>query len=72
MDFRISTRGSHTPSSPIRKLHSLAESARSRGRIVYQLNIGQPDLPTPSVFFNQVKLFSKSVIAYAPSADILR
>ncbi|MCH7492450.1 pyridoxal phosphate-dependent aminotransferase [Patescibacteria group bacterium] len=68
MDFRISTRGSHTPSSPIRKLHSLAESARSRGRIVYQLNIGQPDLPTPPVFFNQVKRFSEAVIAYAPSA----
>ncbi len=35
------------PSSPIRKLVGAAREAEKRGKTVYRLNIGQPDVPTP-------------------------
>ena len=45
----ISIRGLEMPESPIRKLALLAAAAKARGTKVYHLNIGQHDLPTPSV-----------------------
>ena len=35
------------PVSPFRKLAPYAEAARQQGKIVYPLNIGQPDIETP-------------------------
>lgn len=45
----ISQRGVDMPASPIRKLVPLANKAKAKGTVVYHLNIGQPDLPTPEV-----------------------
>ncbi len=56
------------PSSPIRKLVPFAEEAVRKGRKVYHLNIGQPDIPTPEVALNAVKNISDKVIAYSHSA----
>lgn len=64
----LSLRAKATPASPIRKLAALAVAARQRGVRVYELNIGQPDLPTPPAFFSAVRGFKKSTVAYAPSA----
>lgn len=34
--------------SPIRKFHPYVVAAQAKGRKVYHLNIGQPDIETPS------------------------
>lgn len=53
--------------SPIRKLVPIAEETKEKGKKVYHLNIGQPDIKTPVEFFDAVKDFDKEVLAYAPS-----
>ena len=56
--------------SPMRKYHPFELEAVARGTKVYHLNIGQPDIETPKAFFDAVKNFSTSVLAYAPSAGM--
>ena len=56
--------------SPIRKFHPYAVEAEARGRKIYHLNIGQPDIETPKEFFTAIQNFKDSVLAYAPSAGI--
>lgn len=51
--------------SPIRKLVPIAEAAKKAGKKVYHLNIGQPDIETPEVFFEAVKNFNSNVLAYS-------
>ena len=64
----ISERGKSMPASPIRKLVPFAEEAKKRGRKVYHLNIGQPDIPTPEVALNAIRNFDLKVIEYSHSA----
>ena len=63
----ISQRAALFPDSPIRKLVPLAEQAIAKGRTVYPLNIGQPDLHTPHTFLNALKSYDHAVIAYGKS-----
>ena len=56
--------------SPMRKFHPYAVAAKARGVNIYHLNIGQPDVQTPPAFFEAVKAFEPSVLAYAPSPGI--
>ncbi len=56
------------PASPIRKLVPYAEEAKRKGRKVYHLNIGQPDIQTPEVARNAVKNMTDQVIEYSHSA----
>ena len=56
------------PESPIRKLVPYAEEARSKGRKVYHLNIGQPDIKTPEIAIEAVKNLQERVIEYSHSA----
>jgi aspartate aminotransferase len=65
--IRISERATIFPDSPIRKLVPFADQARSKGRTVYPLNIGQPDLPTPRPFLDALHRYDKDVIAYGMS-----
>ncbi|HKL09527.1 MAG TPA: aminotransferase class I/II-fold pyridoxal phosphate-dependent enzyme, partial [Bacteroidales bacterium] len=65
---QISDKGKQMPASPIRKLVPYAEEAKSKGRKVYHLNIGQPDIPTPEVALDAVKNISVKVIEYSHSA----
>lgn len=58
------------PASPIRKLVPYAEEAKRKGRKVYHLNIGQPDIPTPQVALDAVKNTDLKVIEYSHSAGI--
>lgn len=53
--------------SPMRKFHPYAVSARESGKKIYHLNIGQPDIATPASYFQAVRDFSQSVLAYAES-----
>ena len=45
----ISNKGKLMPESPIRKLVPFAEKAKKKGVKVFHLNIGQPDIETPTV-----------------------
>ena len=56
--------------SPIRKFHPSMVAAQAKGRKVYHLNIGQPDVETPRAFFDAVGAFGEKVLAYAPSPGI--
>ncbi len=64
----ISKKGIEMPQSPIRKLVPYAEKAKSSGKTVYYLNIGQPDIKTPEVAMNAIRNTDKTVIEYSHSA----
>jgi len=66
----ISEKGMAMPASPIRKLVPFAEAAKSKGRKVYHLNIGQPDIVTPKVALDAVRNMKEVVIEYSHSAGI--
>jgi len=65
-----SARSTSAPASPIRRLHPLAVEAKRRGKKVYHLNIGQPDIPTPEAFMRGVREAQVEVLDYAPSPGI--
>lgn len=66
----ISNRGSVMPESPIRKLVPYAEAAKKKGRKVFHLNIGQPDIETPEVALKAIKDINFKVVEYSHSAGI--
>ena len=53
--------------STIRKLAPYAEEAKKRGVSVYHLNIGQPDIHTPSTFMEGINNFKDKVLRYENS-----
>ncbi|MEA1886280.1 MAG: pyridoxal phosphate-dependent aminotransferase [Bacteroidota bacterium] len=65
---QISEKGKAMPASPIRKLVPYAEEAKRKGRKVYHLNIGQPDIDTPKVALDALKNMQDKVIVYSHSA----
>ncbi|RXJ50493.1 pyridoxal phosphate-dependent aminotransferase [Gelidibacter gilvus] len=64
---KISKKGQMMPSSPIRKLVPYAEQAYKEGKTVYHLNIGQPDIKTPEVALDAVRVHSLDILAYTRS-----
>lgn len=68
--MRYSERITTMQSSPIRKLAPIASSAKAKGIKIYHLNIGQPDIRTPKVFFEAVKNFNNEVLEYAVSPGL--
>lgn len=64
----ISSKGLAMPESPIRKLVPFAEAAKSKGKKVYHLNIGQPDIKTPEVAMDAIKNTDIEVLEYSHSA----
>lgn len=64
---KISTKGLAMPESPIRKLVPYAEKAIKKGKTIYHLNIGQPDIKTPLVALEAVKRHSLEILAYSRS-----
>ncbi|WP_290701195.1 pyridoxal phosphate-dependent aminotransferase [Lacinutrix sp.] len=63
----ISKKGQSMPQSPIRKLAPFAEKAYKQGKTVYHLNIGQPDIKTPQIALNAVKMHGLDILAYTRS-----
>ena len=59
------------PASPIRKLVPFADEAKRKGRKVYHLNIGQPDIETPEGAMDVLKNTKIKVVEYSHSAGIL-
>lgn len=66
--LKVSLRGEQMPASPIRKLVPYAEAAKKKGIKVYHLNIGQPDIETPSVCLDAVRNANFKVLEYSHSA----
>ena len=64
----ISEKGNAMPASPIRKLVPYSEEAKRKGRTVYHLNIGQPDIPTPHVALDALRNIGLNIIEYSHSA----
>lgn len=68
--MKLSKRVLSMQHSPIRRFNVYAIEAESKGKKVYHLNIGQPDVETPECFMEAIKGFDKKVIAYAESGGI--
>lgn len=67
----ISHRAAIMPSSPIRKLAKYADAARRNNIHIYQLNIGQPDIPTPECALDAVRNIDRKILEYTPSQGLL-
>lgn len=65
--LQISNRGMEMPASPIRKLAPLSYEAEKQGKLIYRLNIGQPDLPTPYKALNSLRTIDRTTLEYSPS-----
>jgi aspartate aminotransferase len=67
---KISVKAIEMPSSPIRKLVPYAEAAKKKGKIVYHLNIGQPDIETPAVALDAIRNNNLKTLEYTHSEGI--
>ena len=65
---KLSSKSQVMPSSPIRKLVPFAETAKKNGTHVFHLNIGQPDIETPSEVIQKIQKIDRKVIEYSHSA----
>ena len=65
--MNISKRVQALTTSPIRKLGPYAVAAKAKGKKVYHLNIGQPDIETPAQFMDSIRSFDEKVVAYGNS-----
>lgn len=68
--MRLSKKAREIQASPIRKLVPLANRAKAKGRHVYHLNIGQPDIETPPQMMKVYAEFDQKVLAYGPSQGL--
>ncbi len=68
--MKLSDRVQAMQNSPIRKFNPMAAEAKAKGAKIYHLNIGQPDIVTPSVFLEAIKGFDQKVLAYAESPGL--
>lgn len=65
--MKFSQRANEISESPIRKLIPYADKAKQKGKTVYHLNIGQPDVLTPDQYRESVHEYADKVLAYGPS-----
>ena len=56
--------------SPIRKFYPDIVAAEQRGIRIHSLNIGQPDIRTPELYFDALANYRQEVLAYAPSPGV--
>lgn len=68
--MEISKRVGSMQFSPIRRFNKFGFDAEAKGKTVYRLNIGQPDVETPACFKEAIDNFDKKVIAYAESGGV--
>lgn len=66
-----SKRSQNAYASPIRKLAPFALAAEAKGRKVYYLNIGQPDILTPKSALRAIQNLTEKVVKYAPAEGLL-
>lgn len=68
--MRLSHKVSECRLSPIRKFYPYILAAEERGVRIHSLNIGQPDIQTPEIYYGALGECSHGVLAYAPSPGI--
>ena len=68
--MKISEKALNMKYSAVRKLVPLATEAEKKGIKVYRLNIGQPNIETPELFFEGLRNIPDHVIRYADSRGI--
>lgn len=56
--------------SSVRKLTKFADEAEAKGKKIYRLNIGQPDLKVPAEYYEKVRAFQEPTVEYMPSQGI--
>ena len=68
--LKVSERTQKLQGSPIRRLTPYAVAAEKRGIKVYRINIGQPDIPTPTSYMEGIRKAPIDVLAYSPAQGI--
>lgn len=68
--MKLSSKMERCGLSPMRKFNPYANAATERGIKIYHLNIGQPDVKTPDIFYKAISDFSDPVLSYAPSGGV--
>ena len=68
--MKLSSKIQRCELSPVRKFYPYEMAAVEKGLKVRHLNIGQPDIETPRVFFEAISRFSDSVLEYAPAPGV--
>lgn len=66
-NMEISKRTYSMPYSSVRKLVPYEKNAIKEGKKVYHLNIGQPDIKTPDIFYDAMKNYKEETLEYADS-----
>ena len=56
--------------SSVRRLTKHADDAEAKGKIIYRLNIGQPDLKVPKEYYDRIRAFQEPTVEYMPSQGI--
>lgn len=69
-NMKISNRMEQVEFSAVRKLSPLAEEAEKKGKKIYHLNIGAPDVDVPESFFTEIAKYDSKILQYAPSKGI--
>jgi len=64
---KTSQRSQSVPLSPFRKLIPIAEQAKEKGKKVYHLNIGQPDIITPKKPIEKLRQTPLKILEYSPA-----
>lgn len=65
--MKISQKALKCNLSPMRKFHPYAVEAANKGKTIYHLNIGQPDIETPPAYYEALRNFNNPVLEYAAS-----
>ena len=68
--MELSNRIRQLKTSPTRKLNPYAEEAEKKGIKIYHLNIGQPDIETPKMFFDAIGKYNSKTLSYSHSRGI--
>ena len=71
--MQLSNRINNLKTSPVRKLLPFAEIAKQQGTKIIHLNIGQPDINTPPIFYDAIVEYTKNekILSYAHSAGLI-
>lgn len=70
--MKTSKRSNQMSEPALLKYYPLVEEAQKEGKKVYFLNIGQPDIKTPTCFLKAVGAFSDKVISYQAPEGLLK
>jgi aspartate aminotransferase len=56
--------------SSVRRLTKHADDAEARGKKIFRLNIGQPDLKVPMEYYERIRAFQEPTVEYMPSQGV--